>query len=138
MQATLEEKTKLMQKLDEDSPPWNLSSDLFGNVGVDINDFETHNYTYFLDNVKSLEDLLEGLNQLSPFADDALKVAESMNQQDFCEFKLTLAYERRMEDSKMPKRYITLALPKWFLYSIPLADKAIVPLGATLIRLIEL
>jgi len=140
MKATSEERSKLIQQMEgtEDHPYWSLSGNLFGDVGVDIWDFEIDNYIYFLDNIRSLEDLLRGLHELSPFADDALEVAKGMNAQNFYEFKLTLAYERRQEDSKMPEKYYALVLPKWFSpYALLLAEKAIVPLGATLIRLLD-
>ncbi len=139
MKITPEERFKLARKLREN--PWLLSSDLFGDPW-EMNDFEMRNYTFFLDNVRSLENLLKGLCELSPMADDALRVAEHMNHQDFYEFKLALAYERlvcerQQEDSKMPVRYDTLVIPRWFVYALPLAEKCVVPLGATIIRLME-
>jgi len=138
MRSTLDDRSKLNQKLRgvKNYSSWNLSRDLFGDVGADINDFEAYNYIYFLDNVKSIEDLLEGLCQLSPLADDALEVAEHMDQQDFYEFKLALAYERR-QDSKLPNKYSALVIPNWFIYAIPVTDKCKIPLGAALIRVIE-
>jgi len=135
MRATLDEQERLELKLEEDG--WPVSGGLFGDTGGDINDFEIYNYTHFLDNVKSLGGLLEGLHQLSPFVDDALKVVEHMNHQDFYEFKIALAYERIQEDSKMPERYLALLIPQWFMYAIPISEKCKVPLGATLIRFME-
>ena len=137
MIATQNERSKLKTRL-EDIFSWRLSCDLFGDVGVIINDFEKDNYIYFLDNVKSLEDLLEGLRQLSPLADDALEVAENMNHQNFYKFKIALIYERRQEDSKMPDRYLALVIPRWFMYALPWAEKYGVPLGNVTIRLMEL
>ena len=110
MRATLDEQERLELKLEDYG--WSVSRDLFGDTGADINDFEIYNYTHFLDNVKSQKDLLEGLRQLSPLADDALEVAEQMNHQDFYEFKTALAYERKQEDRKMHKRYLALVIPK--------------------------
>lgn len=141
MRATLEEKTKLMRRLDENNFSWCLSTNLFGDTGCDIYDFEIYNYTYFLDNVRSIEDLLEGLKQLSPFVDDALAVAERMSYQDFVDFKLALAYEHRLAkengNSKMPKKYMPLVVPKWFIPALHIAEKFEAPLGIALIRLVE-
>ena len=138
MRSTLDDRSKLNQKIGSaENYSWKVSSDLFGDVGCDIHDFEPYNYTYFLDNVKSIEDLLKGLCQLSPLADDALKVAERMNQQDFYEFKSALAYERRQEDSRLPNKYDALVIPKWFIPAISIADKCKMPLGAALIRVIK-
>lgn len=121
---------------------WELSYRLFGNIGYNIYDFEMGNYVYFLDNVKSLADLIEGFIQLSPLANDALEVAEQMNENDFYDFKIDLAHERsicqRYEmDSIFPARYIPLLIPEQFVLGSLLADKFIVPLGTALIRIIE-
>ncbi len=65
--------------------------------------------THFLDEVKSVADLTEGLFQLSPFAEDALEVALCMSETDFIEFKLALVQERKAArgegGSMMPERY---------------------------------
>ncbi len=126
--------TTLREKLDNE---WELSSELFGDVGGDIHDFESYNYVYFLDNVKSLNDLIEGLRQLSPLADDALKVAESMSDKNFHKFKKSLPEERCGERSVMPKKYDALLVPKRFITVLPIAEKFLVSLGTALIRMIE-
>ena len=139
MKSTPYERSKLEQRLTgaEDDPGLTTSRDLFGYFGADIYDFEIYNYNYFLDNARSLDHLLDGLRQLSPFADDALALAEHMGDLDFCDFKLALAYERHHGDSKMPDRYLPLVIPKWFIPGVLLAEACLVPLGAALVRLIE-
>lgn len=116
---------------------WTLSEELFGDVGCDINDFQIDNYTYFLDNVKSCENLIRGLRQLSPLADDALLIAESMSEREFHKFKRVLVKERCGEYSNAPKKFRVIIIPKRFTPAIPLVDKCQVPLGAVLIKLIE-
>lgn len=122
---------------------WELSYRLFGNIGYNIYDFEMGNYVYFLDNIKSLADLIEGLFVLSPLADDALEVAEQMNENDFYDFKIALARERGIcqrggeIDSIFPTRYMPLLIPEQFVLGNSLADKFEVSLGTALIRVIE-
>lgn len=103
--------------------------------------FTLWHYTHFLDTVKSLDDLLRGLFQLSPFVDDAFKVAESMSDADFVEFKLALVQERKCArgegESKMPQKYSSLLLPDRFLVAIFLSNQACVSLGPALIRHME-
>lgn len=126
--------------------PWYLSSRLFGDDRWgDIHDFEFSSYIYFLDQAKSVNDLIEGLRELSPFADDALAVAEHMSEQDFIDFKLALIKERQAVkqeelESCMPRRFGPLVLPKRILdvqlRGIP--EKFRVPLGTALVRVLEI
>ncbi len=119
---------------------WKISPRLFGDCGADINDFELHNYNYLLDHARSVQDIVNGLRELSPLVDDALEVAEKMREADFYEFKLALAYERGHIDyevSKIPDRYFPLVIPKRFFNAVHLADKYLAPLGAMLIRIME-
>lgn len=132
----------LQERIGAELDKWQVSDRLFGDPGCDIHDFEMGNYLYFLDNVKSLADLIEGLFVLSPLADDALEVAEQMNESDFYDFKIALAHERGIcqrgeMDSIFPARYMPLLIPKQFVWGNFLADKFEVPLGTALIRIIE-
>lgn len=117
-----------------------LSSDESCTPG-DMYCFTLWHYTHFLDEVKSIADLIEGLFQLSPFADDALEVALGMSESDFIEFKLELVQGRKAAreggESVMLERYYALLLPNRFPMAIVLADKARVSLGVALIRLME-
>lgn len=150
------------QRLMESS--WFLNRKLFGDdCGIDINDFDGASYAFFLDNVPSVEALVEGLAELSPLADDALSIAEQMTLRDFAEFKLALARERRLRkiergieaaESKnqlllpgfppeitggsMPDKYLALLCPASFVPAAMLAEKFEVPLGAAILRLSEL
>lgn len=94
---------------------------------------------YFLNNVASLESLEEGLRQLSPLADDALAVAEQMDEEDFSEFKRALSHERHIAqeggESRMPIKYGPLLIPERFLVATPVAEKFAVGLGATCMRI---
>ena len=130
-----------------------LSKELFGpdnqswpgNDGVGrpaLVDFEMENYVYFLDNVPSPERLVEGLALLSPFADDALDVAEAMTLQDFAAFKLALPHERRIAagdvvSSRMPERFAPLLLPEQFPLPMMITEKAATSLGVTILRTME-
>ena len=134
MIITQEQKSKLEEKLCEE---WVLPIELFGDMGADIYNFEVDNYTFFLDNVKSLNQLLEGLQDLSPLADDALNIVEKMKEQDFLIFKEALQYERKMEDSRLPNKYHPLVIPQKFILATLLAKEYEVPLGAALIRMME-
>lgn len=130
----------IRERLDEH--PWKLSEDLFGNVGAEIYDFLMENYVYFLDHAGSLADLKRGLWELRPLFDDALDVAEQMNDRDFKKFKLALCYERELAKgiegrSKMPARYLVLLFPRRLVKAFPLAEQALVPLGVALIRVAE-
>jgi len=138
---------RMLSKLE--NGPWYLSPRLFGNdLGTrDIYDFEFGSYIYFLDHTKSVNDLIEGLRELSPFADDALAVAECMSEQDFINFKLALVRERKIAkgeaeglESCMPRRFDPVVLPKRIL-DIQLrgiTKKAEVALGVALVRSLEL
>lgn len=132
---------------------WSVSQDLFGNdSGSDIHDFQLDGYKYFLDNVKSLTDLVEGLRQLSPFADDALAVAEKMSEKDFRKFKRALPGERRalpglyeeqlslyskLEPPKMPRKYFAILVPKQFIISGFVAEEFEICLGVALIQIMK-
>lgn len=135
------EKSLLIQKL---QGQWYLPADLFGrdsfgDGNCEINDFGTEDYVYFLNNVKTLEEMIEGFRHLSPLADDALSAAKSMNGADFQRFKKALAYERRQDEKRrMPKKYLSLVLPERFLDGYVLAEEFRVTLGTALIRLVEL
>lgn len=133
MKATADERAKLIEKISAtENGGWTLSRDLFGDTGAEIHDFEMHNYVYFLDHVQSLKDLIEGLCQLSPLADDALHIAKRMNNSDF---KTILAHER-VGKYRIPRIYLPLILPKWFMRALPIAEELKVPLGAVMIRMI--
>lgn len=130
----------MYESSEEEGENWSLrtlSKELFGNTGCDIYDFLIENYTYFLDNVTCCEDLVEGLKQLSPFADDALLIAQGMSKQKFNKFKHTLIKERRGEESNASKNFRIITMPKRFLPATLLADKFQVPLGTALIQLLE-
>jgi len=104
----------------------------------DIHNFdEMSQYVYFLDTAGSQEELIEGLTELSPFADDALAVAQGMTNLDFAIFKLALLFERRGEGNKMPKQFASILLPDRFVPAILLAEKARTPLGTALVRILE-
>jgi len=136
MKVTQEQKSKLEKKLN--GYWWGLPKELFsGDGGVDMNDFELCNYRFFLNNVKSVNQLLEGLQHLSPLADDALAVAEKMKEQDFLSFKKVLQYERKMKDSKLPNEYTPLVIPQRFIQAGLLSEKFGVSLGTALIRMME-
>ena len=148
-------RTTFEEREEEGFGCWSVSRDLFGDdPGSDIHDFQSDSYKYFLDNVKSLTDLVEGLRQLSPFADDALAVAEKMNEKDFTKFKQALSGERRaLSDSheeqlplflklepltlapKMPRKYFALLIPKQFIIAELAAEKFNVCLGVALIQI---
>ena len=120
---------------------WEISSRLFGDTGCNIYDFDESNYKYFLDNVRSLEDLMLGLYQLSPFADDALDVASLMTEDDFLNFKIALARERHSakedEDSVFPSQYDALLVPEKFLSAALITQEFQAPLGVALIKFME-
>ncbi|MFH1582182.1 MAG: hypothetical protein ABIA08_00230 [bacterium] len=123
---------------ERENEAWFLSEKLFGDTGADIYDFEANNYVYFLDNVSSHDELVEGLRQLSPLIDDVLSIAEGINEQEFRRFKRLLVKERRGEYSNMPKKFRTLIMPAQFIPATLLANRFEVPLGTALVRLIEL
>lgn len=131
------------------SPSWAL----FENIGADFHDFELANYINFLDKVESLENLLEGLRLLSPFTDDALEVAEKMNEKGFTKFKKALPGVRRksrdlfgeqlplfpeLEPPKMLCKYSSLLIPKRFITAVLASEKFDACLGVALIRIMEL
>lgn len=134
-------KGKLEDKLMEGR--WELSSCLFCDKGADIYDFEIFNYNYLLDNSKTLKDLLAGLVELSPLADDALEIAKYMTSKDFYDFKLALIYERKLckgeenGESLISEKYSVLLIPRLFMYAFFIAEKFEVPLGAALICIIR-
>jgi hypothetical protein len=122
---------------------WSVSKELFGDTGCDIHDFESYNYVYFLDNVNSLEDLVKGLTELSPLFDEALIVARKMTENDFFDFKLQLAHERKIvkseiyEESKLQRKYFPIVLPSIFISAHLITEKYEVPLGVALIRIVR-
>ncbi len=131
---------KLRSKLK--NPGWGLSADLFGEEML-VADFSPVRWVYFLDHIGSIRDLVRGLEELSPLADDALLVAQAMNEQEFAEFKLALARERRVAtgeigESNFPSKYLLLLYPALFMPASMLAQQFHVCLGASLIRMVEL
>lgn len=129
-------KVRLFERIDDG---WYLSSELFGDKGADIYDFQIENYIHFLANVESREDLIRGIRELNPLLelDGTLEVAENMTDEEFSRFKELLKLERCQEESKMSKKYYNLLLPKIFIIALPLAEKTEVPLGTALIRVLE-
>ncbi len=109
----------------------------------ELTDFEITDFGRFLDTVQTLGDLIEGLAELSPFADDALSVAESMTSDDFVTFKLALIHERKIvsgeEDlvSNMPKQFVILLLPAQFMEAFFIAEQFQVSLSVAMIRNLE-
>ena len=117
-----------------------VSSKLFGDVGAGIFDFEFYNYNYLLDNVETLEALVEGLEQLSPFADDALEITKTFSVEDFDRFKTDLSEERALSDkadtdSTFPHDWLPILIPSRFIEAQLLSSAARAPLGAALIRI---
>ena len=116
---------------------------LFGSmVCTEFTDFELVDYCRFLDDVASLEDLILGLSELSPFADDALDVAEAMTPIDFSTFKLALIRERQIAkgldaESIMPAKFFSLLLPGHMMMANQLAKLAAVSLSVAMIRNLE-
>ena len=97
---------------------------------------------YFLDNVLSREDLIEGLALLSPFADDALDIAKVMSSRDFAVFKLALPKERRAAlgeiQSAMPQKFFNLLVPDEFMFPSMRSKEFGVSLGVMLWRSMEI
>ena len=120
---------------------WKLSPILFGEEVRDITDFMSYNYVFFLDHVASREELVRGLRELSPLADDALDIAEHISDQDFIKFKLALRRERasikKFSKGTMPPEYLALVIPVRFPEAILAAEEFEEPLGVTLIRNME-
>lgn len=117
---------------------WSLPLPLFYNddsYSGCIYDFEIGNYISFLDNVKSLQDLIQGLRELSPLTDDALSVAEGMNDNDFIYFKLALIKERQNsklnnnfeQPNVMENKYLPILIPTNFIPASEIADLCKVP-----------
>lgn len=110
----------------------------------DIMTFEPEDYTYFLDRVAtSRKRLIEGLSELSPFADDALTVAEQMSDLDFSRFRQALAKERqRAGDPRIsgifPAKWQCILLPAAFIQAAPARIQYGAPLGCVLIKLAEI
>lgn len=142
--ASVKSKKKTFrERVTEGLSRWQLTG-LFGSdLGTEVYDFEEFQYIHFLNHVSSREDLLRGFQELSPFADDALEVAERMTEEDFYEFKLALARERglsaRKEDvSNFPAKYATLLIPRHFIKGTFASKKFEVSLGCALVRMFEL
>ena len=119
---------------------WLPSQRLFGPPAMcDINDFEEAHYVYFLDNVSSWEDLIAGLEILSPLADDALSVAEEMGYPGFEEFKMIVRDRSKMESNpEIAEKFRKILIPSKFLAATIMAEKYEVCLGVALVRLMEL
>ena len=127
---------------------WDISNhrafgeDSEGSIASQVWDFQMEHYVYFLDNVSSSDALIRGLNDLDPFVDDALKVAQLMTEVGFASFKLALIHERKVArneaaESIMPKEFSPVVLPLKFLWAMQLAHTAKVAMGTALIRTME-
>lgn len=136
--VTLEE--QLDKNFGSDGHGWKVSKELFGNVGIDIYDFEMSNYIFFLDNVATLEDLIRGLQELSPLVDDALAIAKKMNEKDFYRFRKALPRERASAlidgQSHMSNKFQGLLLPQLILSSMFLVEEFQVALGVMMITIL--
>jgi hypothetical protein len=145
---TAEKRQALIDKINLICNAGELPTRLFGKSIEDTGDvlyfvdFETENYTYFLDNVLSREDLIEGLALLSPFADDALDIAKVMSSRDFAVFKLALPKERRAAlgeiQSAMPQKFFNLLVPDEFMFPSMRSKEFGVSLGVMLWRSMEI
>lgn len=131
----------------ESAGVWPLSS-LFGPMVLDeyYNDilgFEMQQYIYFLDHVETVSDLVRGLEELSPFADDALEIAEWMSREEFEEFqKVVPAHHQAVREGNEPTeelsdRFTLILLPEQFFSALSIAESAAVSLGVALIRFWE-
>lgn len=148
--ATLENLEGKVHKTDEKlSARWTLPSDLFPDTDfpsleIEIYDFEFSHYNSFLDSVNSPGDLLRGLEELSPFANDALAIAEKLGEDDFRKFKTALALERSTatdridQRSEIPQKWLPIVLPVRFIQAQLLAEEYEVCLGAALVRLMRI
>jgi len=135
---TISERLEIDQAGEDRGTLWILSERLFGGM-TEINDFEASHYNYFLDHVSSLNELITGLQELSPLADNALSIAENMNEREFQRFKSALKKERNREfTSALPKKFGPLLLPNNFISATMLAEKYEVALGVALIQLAEI
>lgn len=123
---------------------WGLPENLFLESEADIFDFDEATYIKFIDGVGSVEDLRLGLNMLSPFADDAWRIANLMSDEDFARFKELLQKERALTqsgeygESDMDDEWYTLLMPARLLVCSPVADQFEVPLGVALVRSVQL
>jgi hypothetical protein len=133
---------KVKEKLSQQEiSSWFLSPDLFGYRGSDIYNFEIYNYLHFLDNAASLSELIRGLEELDPLADDSLAVARAMDEKDFDRFKVELEKERELTDigaSSFPEQWGEILIPSRFIMGLYIASECQVPLGAALIRVIQI
>lgn len=122
--------------------PWLLIPPHFDGF-IEIWDFEAHHYVNFLNSTRSIDDLVTGLTQLSPLADDALDLAEKMSDSDFEQFKAELSAERSQaknlsETTNTQLRFGALMLPSQFLPAQLLAPQFEATLGTALIRIMPL
>jgi len=109
-----------------------LAPGLFREAGADMHDFEIWHYEYFLDRTESLAGLLYGLRELAPFADDALAVAETMDEEEFQVFKKALT-----EKQPIIAYYEPIIMPRRFVMGDFIAKKFQVSLGVALLALAE-
>lgn len=135
----LEEKYRQMSEKFDDKDGWDLPQRLFPTSDGLIHDFEVDDYVAFLNSVVSHSDLVEGLQNLSSLADDALIRAQEMTSEDFGRFKEAMARERDLSEaqeesgSQMPEEWLPILMPERFLQAYLMAQSFNVPLGARLL-----
>jgi len=135
------EKTRwTLQDRQNSQEPWLLCYEFFGEGkrDVEIYDFGAPNYTLFLDRATSKPVLIEGLCQLSPLADDALKLAEGLSPVEFLEFRETLTKERSGTHTHRTSKFFEILVPRGFVEAQIISEIFEVSLGHTLIGLMEL
>lgn len=123
---------------------WDLPRGLFPTSDGLIHDFDTSDYVSFLNAVGSRSGLVEGLQSLSPLADDALITAQRMTEEEFGRFREVLARERSVSEaqeesgSEMPEEWFPILMPERFLQAYSASLEFEVPLGTALVRIFEL
>jgi len=101
-------------------------------------DEDSTSYACFLNNVRNKEDLVMGLTELRPFADDALEVARRMTDSDFVSFKLALICERQGKGGKISDTERIIVLPDQILRAMVIAQKVAAPVGAVLVQMLKI
>lgn len=101
--------------------------------------YEAKDYNRMIDDAKTVDDLISGLEKLSPFADDALKVAKTMTLEDFEKYREWLKLERKGIFGGIENviKYGAILIPVLFIDAHFLQEQCHAPLGTCLIRMLE-
>lgn len=102
--------------------------------------YEATDYNRMINEADTLEKLISGLEKISPFADDALIVAKTLDDKTFKDYRHWLKEERKgnFQGEEKTIKYGAILIPVIFIDCHFLQETFKVPLGTACNRILEI